>query len=347
MFFWIEGPVDLSNRNHLASFENLGESGYAGRHLVLGDRLAIAEIASDSSLSRKASAYFRSVLSKYAQLGGIGRSLRKFKVRADCHSPSLVAGEWVVPVDLFKWDSALERTLIVVEHMYDYQVINALAEIAMREQGVSSFARLNLNPVSGGGGGTSLTLTVHQKNAFSMGLCVVDSDRPHVKGGLGNTAKGCIKVFSDRWGWDLHILGARELENIVPPVLYETAGVATSIRGSSLYSNEAWPIYGYMDIKLGDCVCRFGGIDKYDQSFVMTQAAIARLPAPWSVEGNSCPSVNCNLCGPDDGVLGRLAAKVDSHSVSRVRTLSDRVPALSELVEKVMCFGAAARWSML
>jgi len=340
MFFWLTGGVDLGDSGQFEAIENLGESGFAGRHLVLGDRAVIDSIVKGAGLSRKASAYYRSVLARYSQIAGVQRSIKKVQVSAECHSPVL-DGEWTVPLQSFRTDDSVERLLLLVEHMYDYKVIHGLSSIFLKEMGVAAWVRLAVTPVSGGGGGTSLTLAVHQRNRQSLGLCIVDSDRPHIKGAVGSTAKGCIGVYDYRWSWGFHILGARELENLVPPQLYEIAGVGASIGGGNYYSVDAWPIHGFADTKKGDCLCRFRSLTPVDQSYRETQAALAYS----EVEAcDNCPSPACRLCAANDGALVALSANFDRHPLASQRQLHARVPPLTELLDEVVSSAAAANW---
>lgn len=342
MFFWLKDQIDLNDSAQFDALENLGEAGFAGRHLVLGDRGLIDVIASAGGLSRKASAYFRSVRSKYAQVAGIRRSVKKINVSADCQSPML-DGEWTVPLQSFRTDDAVERVLLLVEHMYDYKVIVGLAHIFLKELGVASWVNLSLTPVSGGGGGTSITLSVHQSNMRSLGMCIVDSDRPHIKGALGSTARGCVGVYEERWGWNLHILNARELENVIPPQIYERGGVEYSVENPDGYKIEAWPVYGFVDMKKGDCLCRFRSLVPGDLSYKETQVALAHYKAD---SGKDCPSQFCKLCAAGEGALIALAASLERYPLVAERMLPSRVPPLTALLNEVIGYAAAAKWSM-
>ncbi|MBY6279025.1 hypothetical protein [Stenotrophomonas maltophilia] len=342
MFFWIKGDVNLSDSEQLEAVENLGESGFAGRHLVLADRSTIESISGSGALSRKASAYYRSVRAKYAQVAGVQRSVRKFWVSADCYSP-ILNGEWTVPLNSFRTDDSVERLLLLVEHMYDYKVIQGLSNIFLKELGVAAWIRLALTPVSGGGGGTSLTLSVHQKNMRSLGLCIVDSDRQHVKGATGSTAKGCSGVYDNRWGWSLHVLGARELENLVPPQLYSSSGIDIPIGDGGNYNSESWPIYGFADTKKGDCLCRFRNLAATDLSYRETLAALAHFSES---DGSACPSRNCKLSSGNENALIALSANFEKHPLAAQRTLPSKVQALTELLGEVVSFAAAANWKI-
>lgn len=345
MFFWIQGGgLDLTKSNQFDAIENLGEAGFAGRHLVLGEVSAIDAIVAELGLSRKALAYFRSVKAKYAQVAAIKRIIPKVNVSASC----LIAtktDEWIVPLDSFRTDDAVERALIIVEHMYDFRVIEGLSRTSLREAGISGWVNISLMPVSGGGGGTSLTLSVHQQNTRSLGICVVDSDRMHVKSSLGSTAKGCLNVYQSRWGWGLHIIGGRELENLVPPEIFLAGGINFKLSERGCYREETWAIHGYADTKKGDCLCRFRAIDIGDLSHKETAAALASIPP---VKNNvGCPSNQCVLCEADGNALSTLALKIDAHPIASLRKLPSSVAALSLLLKEVVAFGAAPKWSMI
>lgn len=343
MFFWIQGRLDLRQAGQFDAIENLGEAGFAGRHLVLGDRVAIDAIAEQEGLSRKALAYYRSVRSKYSQVAVLRRLIPKINVSAECYSP-FKDEEWVVPLESFKTDDAVERALVIVEHMYDYKVVVGLARISLRDCGASALAGISLTPISGGGGATSLTLSVHQNNNRSLGLCVVDSDRPHIKGAVGSTARGCLKIYEDRWSWRLHVIAGRELENIIPPEIYEMAGIDFKLSRRGGYNEAAWAVHGFADTKKGDCLCRFRLIDAGNQSYKETAAALAQFMAP---KDTPCPSHECELCEPDENLLIALSAKMDVHPLAGLQKMPSQVAALSDLLKEVVSYGAVAKWSMI
>ncbi|MCM5524884.1 hypothetical protein, partial [Xanthomonas hortorum] len=60
MFFWITDGDAVNFANFIESLDNLGEAGFARRHLILGERGVISKILQVQGLSRKSSAYFKS-----------------------------------------------------------------------------------------------------------------------------------------------------------------------------------------------------------------------------------------------------------------------------------------------
>lgn len=343
MFLWITGSLDLSKAGQFDAVENMGEAGFAGRHLVVGDRGALDLITSDNRLSRKAMAYYKSVKAKYSQIAVLRGFIPKVNVSADCYSP-LKGDEWTVPLDSFRTDDAVEKALVIVEHMYDYKVISGLASAYLRGLGAGGWVGVSLTPVSGGGGGSSLTLSVHQNNKRSLGICVVDSDRPHIRGPLGSTARGCAKIYDDRWGWRLHVINARELENIVPPEIYEAGGIDYKLGSWGSYRSETWAIHGFADTKKGDCLCRFRALGPGDQSYRETVAALQEFPV---VNDHECPSPSCSLCEADESVLVMLSSKIETHPLAGLRKLPAHVSALSDLLREFVSYGAAPKWSMI
>lgn len=234
--------------------------------------------------------------------------------------------------------------MVIVEHMYDYKVIVGLAQISLRDCGAGALAGISLMPISGGGGATSLALSVHQSNRRSLGLCVVDSDRPHIKGAVGSTARGCSKVYDDRWSWRLHVIAGRELENIIPPEIYEMAGIGFKLSRHGGYNEVGWAVHGFADTKKGDCLCRFRSIDAGNQSYKETAAALAKFLAP---KNTACPSDECELCEPDENLLIALSSKMDVHPLAGLRRMPSQVAALSDLLKEVVSYGAMAKWSMI
>lgn len=87
MFFWLKEEANIAGvmpdlADYTECLENLGEAGFRKHHLVLGDRSMLGKIL-DLDISRKARAYFGSVLTKYATIGDCRATFGEFSYRPD------------------------------------------------------------------------------------------------------------------------------------------------------------------------------------------------------------------------------------------------------------------------
>lgn len=350
MFFWLKDERDVLGGEVLydeyaACIENLGEAGYRKEHLVFGDRTIIAR-AMSLDISRKAKTYYASVLAKYATLGGLHREVRRVFVSTGCYAPAVENGVWTVPLSAFSDVSAVASCIMVVEHMYDYTVILGLVDIHLAQAGLASLVGINLFPAAGGGGGTHLSLSMYQRDARKLGICVLDSDRSHVHDALGNTAGTCKRIFAESWRWRMHIVCGRELENVIPPGVLRAVGIDSPYVDDSHYSDERWPIMGYVDLKAGDYICRFKNIDRGNKSFLETNDVIDRhFGAVYACDDGPCRREACLLCRSADSMLSDLAGRIQGSEFRKMRKLPQRVKALEKLIDDVVAAGAVARWN--
>ncbi|HHA2451873.1 TPA: hypothetical protein ACOENR_003304 [Stenotrophomonas maltophilia] len=350
MFFWLKDERDVLGGEVLydeyaACIENLGEAGYRKEHLVFGDRTIIAR-AMSLDISRKAKTYYASVLAKYATLGGLHREVRRVFVSTGCYAPAVENGVWTVPLSAFSDVSAVASCIMVVEHMYDYTVILGLVDIYLAQAGLASLVGINLFPAAGGGGGTHLSLSMYQRDARKLGICVLDSDRSHVHDALGNTAGTCKRIFAESWRWRMHIVCGRELENVIPPGVLRAVGIDSPYVDDSNYSDERWPIMGYVDLKAGDYICRFKNIDRGNKSFLETNDVIDRhFGAVSACDDGPCRREACLLCRSADSMLSDLAGRIQGSEFRKMRKLPQRVKALEKLIDDVVAAGAVARWN--
>ncbi|HIE5649747.1 TPA: hypothetical protein ACXNQV_001587 [Stenotrophomonas maltophilia] len=351
MFFWLKEEANIAGvmpdlANYVECLENLGEAGFRKHHLVLGDRSMLVKIL-DLDISKKARAYFGSVVTKYATIGGLSRDIRRVFVSTGCHAAVEDAG-WTVPLTSFADVDSLAPTILVVEHMHDFDVMSGLTDLHLMEGGLSSLVSLKLFPSAGGGGGAHLSISTYQRDARSLGLCVLDSDRAHVLAALGTTARTCSNAFVSSWRWRMHVLQARELENVIPPGVIKQAGLDYHFKSEGYYHDGVWPISGYADLKLGDSLCRFHRVGVGEQSFEKTAAALAAHFSNHADCGEAiCLKPECYLCTPRGGVVARVAEHARSGALRRLRRIPERVAALNDLVSDIAFVGAAAAWRII
>jgi hypothetical protein len=356
MLFWIDNAVGSFDwPAYLDAWDNLGEAGFKGDHFVLGDASALEAILKVAALSRRASACFRSVLSRYATLAPIRRRLQAVVISPNAWARSRRPdGQWVIPVSDVTHHSALVRAVLVCEHMYDCRVLCALAVWYLQRLGFSGIAKLGFHFASGGGGGTHLTLSTYLADPLSLGICVVDSDKPHSKGRLGTTASSCVQVSSresveNSWRWDVHTLQARELENLVPPSVWRASVGSDDFVWKDYYDEASWSVGGYIDTKRGDHLCRFLDVSAGDQCKNEIKAACRSLKdrAVGSLrvcsEKVECIGEDrCVLVIGDDSRLKKLDEWLRQRGSQLPRSVVGGVQPLHEALDRLLRTGVAA-----
>ena len=352
MLFWLKeeraaAGVDLEVGEYVESLENLGEAGFRRDHLVMGDRKVLEKVMS-LDLSRRAKVYYGSLLSKFSTIAGVGREIKRVFVSTGCHAPVREATGWTVPLSSFSDVDSVARSILIVEHMYDYDVMRGLAELHLIERNISSLVSLNFIPAAGGGGGSHLALAVYQRDVKGFGLCVLDSDKPHVLGAVGGTAAKCGRAFVESWRWNMHVIEARELENLISPAVMNAAGVMNPFPSNSYFTDDKWEITGYADTKLGDYLCRFRQISPISQSYPRTKAALDRHFAHVSdCDEDACEKASCLICAPASTLLADVARAAEAGHLRKLRKLPERVAALNSLVSDITSVGAAAAWKII
>jgi hypothetical protein len=355
MFFWLvcrecgDAPVDWNR--WVDALDNLGESGFKGDHLVLGDRPVLDQVRNIAGLSRKAKAYFESAYARLTTIGAVSNAVRPIQVDPTVLAEVEVAGYTVIPLSHFVPQNSAERSLLLCEHMYDFTVAVEFGFARMKALGLSAVCRLSFRPASGGGGGIHLTLSTYQTDPLSIGLCLVDSDRAHPFDRLGASARTCKQAHEPGWKWTLHITEARELENLIPPELADAAGFA-QMRLGDYYCEECWAIGGYVDHKTADVLCRFVNMDASNLSYSVVRAAVAQFQHRSERSKECCANCECvaqRAC-PLNTVHGNLLSRLanwlsPAGSIGRVGALTT-VPAFDSLADRVILAGLAPAFAL-
>lgn len=363
MIFWLKsesGLLDLNGvvaKPFISAVENLGEAGFRGKHLILGPRRTFESLARCADLSAKAKAYYLRMSQNLTQIGGVMNSFPHVSVSAEAIGISKLGEEWVVPLALFSDEQNLESAKLVAEDLSDVDVIESLLKIYVRDQcgGIS----INLMGVNGGGGSTGRALSRQLDDAKSIVFCLVDSDRKHLGGALGNTARGCKDSFSrhmDRWNAMLLVIEARELENLLPhPARVELAARLDEGRRAAAeqFAYVDSRIADYCCLKSGENICRFALLDRDVSSYPAIREALdqTRRHHPMVSRcgaGDNCADEGCSVVPKlgDRALEGfvNLLQRSDFHRA--VRNPDDWHPELQKIVhEAVLFFAAAPRMS--
>src|SRR5690606_27448236 len=118
-------------------------------------------------------------------------------------------------------------------------------------------------------------------------VCVVDSDRDFPEEDAKSTSKNCEAVFGNEaveWRDVLHILEARELENLLPQSIVELI-VATSPEQSKKAKRLHLvhrDLADFVDMKVGEKLCRFHELSKESPSYVRVFHALEITSAAYA-----------------------------------------------------------------
>ena len=353
MLLWLtcEGsPKAINWQAYLDELDNLGEAGYKRDHAVFADRAVLAEILALPNLSRRARAYFLHIQAKFSTIAGIRHEVTPIYVSASCYAEVTDGDSHIIPLSAFANLHSAVRANLVCEHMYDFHVLSFLASMALANWNMNSTFQVSFVPVSGGGGGTHLTLLTYQLNADSIGICVVDSDKSHPGDAYGSTAVSCSRAFKHSWRWRLHVLAARELENVVPPEIWREGIGEELFAFDEAYDDRWWGVYGFADSKEStDSLCRYFEIGPGHGSYTSVQASLRELSTQGVPNCASClrefecaGAACCNLGAGFPKGLQSLAAWIE-----RGRALpktTRMVRALEALLKDLVKTGIAPRF---
>lgn len=358
MFIWIESPsTEYDWSRHTDAFENLGLAGFKRDHLILGDLCALEAACKNTNLSNRARAYFRSVTTKYPTLGGIRREVVPVIARPDVLAPfTSDSKETIVPLDHFANEKSTGQVTIICEHLYDCKIICEIGRCVLRAKRLAGLASISMAKVPGGGGGIHLALTDRMADPFSWGVCIVDSDRAHAAGKLGNTARTCqIAYFaepSSHWRWELHILNARELENIIPIEAWAECLGSSGFALTDTIHERAWNVLGFLDSKQGDSLCRILKTPKSDSGRKLIEDAITSVSRHLHPVYLQCASTKecvgdnrCVLVAADSSRLRKLSDWIDRQGNQLLSKVSFSGRPIEDIAQLVMSRGLAANIS--
>jgi len=312
MLFWIEteqSDVAEIVDDYIDSFESLGVAGWSKYHLILGSRQLLTALASSTSLSIRATAYYKYVHSRYAELASIKQHIDCVYVYPRGGFAAAAGEDRRALLRAFEHPKTCDKANLLVEHVYDYRVILEFARAYLSNIGLARVGELSLRFIAGGGGGTGHVLSVYESDGDSIGCCVVDSDRERIDAPVpkGSTADFCAQNHVPSWRWVLHIVDGRELENLIPDALLEGANMRVrTIPGFA--SDDTWAVSGFADHKKDDLLCRF--LDGGRPLCPELRAALDRLATRGASVTRCCHSKECaqrDLCKLTVGNKGLLS----------------------------------------
>lgn len=275
MIYWlsdIRGPVldqSVGLTPGIHAVENFGSAGYFGQHLVLGHRPDLVALSVEPRLSERARVYFRSTAERLTELAGLSRVASVVQVSGEVLAPVERGGTWHVPIGNFSDPDALLPSCLVAEDENDLRLLSEFARV-WTEREVKS-CKLSLRFMPGGGSNTFKVLRRQFRDHKNPVICIVDSDRDLPGGSPKSTAENCEAVFrSDSVAWRdaLHVLQARELENLLPKTLVQSlvANSRNEMEKAERLNSINRDIADYVDMKIGERLCRFHELNQESPS---------------------------------------------------------------------------------
>jgi len=256
-----DGLEDLTD-DEWSALVNLALAAREGQHYVVAPRALADRLSSHASLGPRERSLYKSLSERYATVAGMV-SVVKVKIRVTrclTHRKQRSGDilEIILPLEFFSTTTSIQPPILLCENLNDCVLLWEMARVFGREIGLGTInPKLELRQ---GGGQTIATVAEHElARRARLLLVVVDSDRVTPKGGLGQTAKGALEVFSksDSVLGDLLILNARELENLLPDAFYLDEFANHAIYGNSTAFLTAMIGLGcgearlYLDVKRG------------------------------------------------------------------------------------------------
>jgi hypothetical protein len=297
----------------VSGLENLGSAAFFGQHLVVADRLLLAELAKDGRLSMRARAAFSSAHSKAAEFDAALRVIdRRVEVRLDLPEPRKVGALWEVPLRAIGEALTKEAPELLAEHIHDAQLF---LEFGRWYRWHSHFRAMGFFgvPVGAGGSATHTELRNRVGAHKRFVLCVVDSDREYPGGRPGETARKCQgELPHELWFAQLYVLEAREAENILP---VRWLGETQTGRQNSdaIEQIRCFDAYGlsfmrrHTDLKEGFRACDYvhsTSVSVSDSACLDLQKLPAHLRARACGEARACSDDHaCIAVGPLGGTL--------------------------------------------
>ncbi len=224
-----------------------------GRHLALASRMVLADLSKYEELLEEDRAVFSNIYHKYSFFVAQERFV-KVKVRVvadgvvrrDIDALGIV---FCIPLADIVGISIGQGINVFLENSDDEEVYCAILERVRLDRGLSGIG-LSMN-VRGGGGHTTAKEFERSLQRKDAAVCIVDSDMKAPGRSIGDTAKRVMAVVnSGRFVLaDALVLNVHEVENLIPPEVYEDGGSAV-VHRNVVSELEAYRSSGKLDAHL-------------------------------------------------------------------------------------------------
>lgn len=221
------------------SFANLALAGREGKHLIIGSLRLLRYLASSNFLGRREKAFFAQSIELYTRnwaMFGVVNICARIVKEGDVHR-EIVGGrtELVIPLEKFSRIDSVAETTMVAEDLTDCKALAVFAKARAKLRGVGA-PRVAFDMKPGGGANTGKVFVDGLSGNRIFYICVLDSDRYFPDAPLGETARKAAELFEE-YNYpcaELHVLGCRELENLIPDEIYEELSDSSDDRMNTL-----------------------------------------------------------------------------------------------------------------
>lgn len=265
MLFYFDNSLGDSVRNErltddeIAVVDLLAQSHRKEKNFIFGDRNIIADLAKSSQISRLSRAVFLTISGGYAYLLPQANLVKRRIVIANVPGVSVVneglRKNIVMPLLCLDNKSFINGVVVYFENRSDEDVYRAIVERVKTDRGMT---RVGFSMCSrGGGGDTTASELQGSLRGGEISICVVDSDIKAPGRAVGATAKKILKTVAA--GGELtalHIVNVHEVENLIPPEIYEInsahpelMSIVSELR--KIHADGRGDVYLYFDYKKG------------------------------------------------------------------------------------------------
>lgn len=252
----IKDDVNVVNALNL-----IAHSRRSGNHVVLGERKVIKHLAECEYLSEQSRSIYMKI---YNQLPITREYTKNIYLSVEIFSGSklivIEEGKFKIirlPVYYFTNLSILCKTVLLFEDINDSAIYKLILDYYLNNHNLENI-KIDYEPRAGGGQNTHKVFSEIQKLEERFCLSILDSDRKAPKLGMGNTAKSVLNINDLKKPLcDIFILNLREVENLIPTLMYKE--VFESDRNKkeainfleALDNSESRETRKYLDLKQG------------------------------------------------------------------------------------------------
>lgn len=213
----------------LEAVEYVARARQYGYHLLFASRSTLEVLRRCNQLENSARNVYERIYSQLPQMGALpGKFTRHIEVVSNELAPNIrIEGHTKVlriPASHLANMGSVAETTLLCENQSDCDFYAAIAEVYLIRADLKTI-RIVLEPRGGGGSTVSVAYRSLQKRNRQLCLCVVDSDKKHPEGTIGETARLVEQANDPEQLFCEHlIIRSREVENLIPtPVLSSIA----------------------------------------------------------------------------------------------------------------------------
>ncbi|MEZ0300252.1 MAG: hypothetical protein ACAI35_27665 [Candidatus Methylacidiphilales bacterium] len=346
------------NGNEWSALSHLAVAHRQGDHLLLASRHLSKMLAQHPNLNPRDRSIYQLIESKFTDLSRSQQCVNTYaNITRDTTIEKISSKNKNIvklPLTYFSSSKSTKPSSLLAENLIDCKLIAEIARSYARSL-VNGGLNVSFNMIPGGGSTTADILEEALTVNEGLLLICVDSDRKSPLSSLGATALNTKRVFDKytRPTSELHILNARELENILPDEFYiNTFGNTTGLKETvnvitAFYANDLQTARLYIDIKEGLTLnalqIEFNKCTDYKIVWVPVEEAISRNKFPIALHCNPCQkqikpvtsTCTCIVTGPNPHkILSKALISFQRHGKQMINSMPS-----SQLKQVLLNFG--------